>query len=161
VNIVIPPSFRQIRAAVPFDRVSLGYTTVHLHPFAELSAAQQGYGIVPEGDETDWDPAWVVIGYEDCTGDPIFIDTDDEDFPVYTAAHGMGEWSAHLIAFSFRHLIDILEQVRRIARGRETPVALERNPIPEAEREEVLSFIRRNNPDISMTFWEVWLQPPE
>ena len=55
---------------------SLGYTTVHLHPVAELPAAQQGYGIVPEGVDTDWLPEWLVIGYEDCTGDPIFIDTD-------------------------------------------------------------------------------------
>ena len=116
---------------------------------------------MPDGNETDWDSAWVVIGYEGCAGDPIFIDTDDEEFPVYTAAHGMGEWSPELIAFSFRHFIEILQQVQRVARGRETPVALERNPISEAEREEILSFIRRNNPDISSTFWEVWLEPPE
>lgn len=63
VNIIIPPSYRQLRSAAPFDSVSLGYTTLHLHPFAELSAAQQGYGIVSDGDETDWDSAWVVIGY--------------------------------------------------------------------------------------------------
>lgn len=150
-----------MRAGVPFDRVSLGYTTVYLHPFAELPAAQQGYGSVPDGDETDWDSAWVVIGCEDCTGDPIFIDTDDEDFPVYTAEQDTGEWSAHLIAFSFGHFIEILQEVRRIARGRETPVALERNPISETERGEVLSFIRRNNPDIYMTFWELWLGEPE
>lgn len=89
------------------------------------------------------------------------IDTDDGDFPVYTAAHGMSEWSPHLIAFSFRHFLDILHQVRRVARGRETPVALERNPISDAEREEVFSYICRNNPDISMDFWEVFLEQPE
>ncbi len=92
---------------------------------------------------------------------PIFIDTNDEDFPVYTAAHGMGEWSAQLIAFSFRHFIDILQQVRRVSRGRGTPVALKSNPISDSEREAVLSFIRRNNPDVDMTFWKVWLGPPE
>ena len=73
----------------------------------------------------------------------------------------MGEWSARLIAYSFRHFVEILQQVQLVARGRETPVALERNPISEVEREEVLSFIRRHNPDIAMTFWEIWLEPPE
>jgi len=149
-----------MRAAVPFDSVSLGYTAVHLHPANAVADAQQGYGVVPDG-ETDWDSAWVVIGYEDCTGDPIFIDTDDEDFPVYTATHGMGEWMPRLIAFSFRHFIDILHQVQRIARGRETPVAMARNPLSDIEREEVLSFIRLNNPDVYMTFWEVSLEQPE
>ena len=52
-----------------------------------------------------------------------------------------------------------LQQVQRFARGRETPVALERNPITQAESDEILSSIRRNNPDIPMTFWEVWLEP--
>ena len=150
-----------MRERVPFDNVFLGYASVQLHQFDELPAAQQGYGVVPDGDETDWDPAWVVIGNEGCTGDPIFIDTEDEEFPVYTAAHGMGTWSSELIAFSFHHFVEILEQFRRVARGRENPMALERNPISEAERDEVLGFIRRNNPDISMSFWEVWLERPE
>ncbi len=161
MKIAIPPAYRQMRDAVPFETVSLGYTTIHLHPFRSLPGAQQGYGVVPEGDETDWDPAWVVIAYEDLAGDLIFIDTEDEDFPVYTAAHGMGEWSPELIAFSFRHFIEILQQVRCVARGRETPVALEQRPITEEEREEVFSFIRQHNPDVSMRFWETLLESRE
>lgn len=123
-----------------------------------LPEAQRGYGIVPEGDETDWDPAWVVIGSEDLCGDPIFIDTDDEDFPVYTAAHGEGEWRPRLIAFSFAHFIQALDHLGRFRGGHSSPVELERQPITEAERESLLSFIRRNNPDVDMTFWETWLE---
>ena len=77
------------------------------------------------------------------------------------AAHGMGAWSPQLIAFSFRHFVEALQQVRRIAHGRETPVALEGNPLPEAEREAVLSFIRTHNPDADLSFWEGWLAAPE
>lgn len=161
MNIVIPPSYRAMRAAVPFDSVSFGYTTVTLHPFTALPEAQQGYGIVPEGQNTDWRPEWVVIGDEDLTGDPLFIDTEDEGFPVHTAAHGMGAWSSRLVAISFSHLVEALQLVSRAARGRETPVALEGNPLPEAEREAVLSSIRTNNPGADLSFWEVWLAPPE
>jgi hypothetical protein len=85
-----------MRTAVPFDSVSIGYASIHLAPVAELAAAQQGYSVIPEGNEIDWCDEWVVIGREGMCGDPIFIDTDDDDYPVYTAAHGMGEWSPHL-----------------------------------------------------------------
>jgi hypothetical protein len=89
MSVTIPDQYKQLRAAVPFDSVSIGYASIHLAPAAELKAAQQGYSIVPEGDETDWRDEWVVIGYEGMCGDPIFIDTDVDDYPVYTAAHGM------------------------------------------------------------------------
>jgi len=162
MNIVIPSSYQQMRAALLLDRVSFGCMGVELYPVGKLPLAQRGYGVLPYVDEdSEWDPAWVVIGCEDLTGDPIFIDTEDEDFPIYTAEHGAGRWSPQLIAFSFQHFIAILRQVQRLARGRENPVALERNPISEAEREEVLAFIRRNNPDVSMDFWEFWLETPE
>ena len=37
----------------------------------------------------------LVIGYdEEIGGDPLFIDIANEDYPVFTAEHGMGEWDA-------------------------------------------------------------------
>jgi hypothetical protein len=118
-----------------------------------LEAAQQGYSVVPEGDETDWREEWVVIGHEEMCGDPLFIDTDDDDYPVYTATHGMGEWSPRLIAFTFRHFVQILEQLQVLARGRSNPVELERRPITDQERESFLDFIRRESPDVEFAFW--------
>lgn len=34
---------------------------------------------------------------EDQTGDPIFIDAADDQFPVYTAMHGEGDWESDKI----------------------------------------------------------------
>jgi hypothetical protein len=154
MSVTIPDRYKKLRAAVPFDNVSIGYASIHLAPVAELEAAQQGYSIVPEGSETDWHDEWVVIGHEGMQGDPIFIDTDDDDYPVYTAAHGMGEWSPQLIAFTFRHFVQILQQLQVMARGRSNPVELERHPITDDERESFIEFIRRDSPDVDFTFWE-------
>ena len=153
MSVAIPDAYRQMRARVPFDSVEIGYASIHLAPVPELEAAQQGYSIVPGG-ETDWKDEWVVIGYEGLCGDPIFIDTDDDEYPVYTAAHGMGEWSPRLIAFTFRHFVQILEQLQVLARGRSNPVELEGNPITDEEREAFMEIIRRDSPDIDFTFWE-------
>ena len=157
MSVTIPDRYRQMRARVPFDSVSIGYATIHLAPVRELEGTQQGYSIVPDG-ETDWKDEWVVIGYEDLCGDPIFIDTDVDDYPVYTAAHGMGEWNPQLIAFTFRHFVQILQQLQVLARGRSNPVELERRPITDQERESFLEFIRRDSPDIDFTFWETILE---
>jgi hypothetical protein len=154
MSVIIPDRYRQLRATVPFDSVSMGYASIHLTPVAELEAAQQGYSVIPEGDETDWQDEWVVIGYEGLCGDPIFIDTSDEDFPVCTAAHGMGEWSPQLIASSFRHFIQILERLQVLARGRANPVEMERHPITDEEGEAFTEFITRGSPDADLDFWQ-------
>jgi hypothetical protein len=154
MSIEIPEQYRRARAAVPFDGVSLGFDSVDLAPAGELDAAQLGYGIVPEGHETDWQPHWVVIGHEGRCGDPIFIDTSDELFPVYTAAHGMGEWDPELIASSFQNLVQILQRFQTLARGRENPMLLGKNPLSDTDRDEFLEWIESENPDSDSDFWD-------
>ena len=66
----------------------------------------------------------------------------------------MGEWSPRLIAFTFRHFVQILQQLQVLARGRSNPVELEGNPITDDERDAFMEFIRRDSPDIDFRFWE-------
>jgi hypothetical protein len=72
----------------------------------------------------DWRGHWVIIGYAEQCGDPIFIDKSAANFPVYTAVHGEGSWSPEQIAASLDGFSKALSTVARIARGRESPVAL-------------------------------------
>jgi hypothetical protein len=150
----IPDRYKQLRAGVPFDGVSIGYGSVDLAPVIQLEAMQQGYSIVPAGQETDWHAEWVVIGTDGLCGDPIFIDTSIEGYPVYTAAHGMGEWSPQLIASSFQHFVQILERLQALARGRATPVQMDEHPLSNKERDAFIDSIRRDNSDVDVTFWE-------
>jgi hypothetical protein len=154
MKIRIPARYRQARAAVPFDSVSIGYDSVELIPLVELEAAQRGYGVIPDGEETDWQPEWLVIGHEGRCGDPIFIDTSNDEFLVYTAAHGMGEWDPNLLASSFDHFVQILTRLQSLADGREDPMKLDKNPLTESERKSFLDFIDSGSPDVDSSFWE-------
>jgi hypothetical protein len=147
--------YREARAGVDIEAVAMGYRTVRLLPLDELQEAQAGYA--GEG----WFDDWLVIATEDELGDPIFADLGSSDLYVSTAMHGVGQWEPVRIADSFSGFVASLRCVAAVAEGREYPVALEDNPLPESEAESVLSEIRRLNPRSDMEFWESWLALPE
>jgi hypothetical protein len=143
--------------------VSYGYEKVYIHRSAALESAQVGYSVRATGEsltgdrDGDWHRNWVVIGYEELCGDPIFIDTSREGFPVYTAMHGTGRWDAQPIAVSLEAFDLALKAIARIAIGREHPGVLAQNPLPASEKDATISAIRRANPGIDLEFWEVIL----
>ena len=153
MRVNIPEQFSQLRGAAPVDHVSIGCGGIRLVPVAELQAAQRGYGDV-EGQDTDWQPGWAVIGHEELCGDPVFIDTEDDDYPVYTAEHGAGTWSPRLIAFTFRHFMQILQRLHDVSRQRSNPVELKRHSISHDERTSFMQFIRRDSPQVDFSFWD-------
>jgi hypothetical protein len=137
------------------SEVSLGAETIRLYRAPGLQALQIGYSVSPNGEpltsddkQGDWAKEWVVIGYEESNGDPIFIDTSKEGFPVYTAIHGEGEWNAKQIAVSLEGFGHVLSIVADVARGREHPVALENNPLAQSGKEITLASIPTNT-----SFW--------
>ena len=157
MSVSIPEQFKQLRGAAGLDRVSIGYGSIELVPLIEISSAQQGY-VDRSGEGGGWQPEWLVIGHEGLCGDPLFIDTDDDDLPVYTAEHGTGAWQPRLIAFSFRHFGQILERLKHLSHGRSNPVEFERHPISAGERVSFMQFIRRDSPDVDFGFWESLLE---
>ncbi len=84
---------------LPFHEVTIGYTTIYLFAEIELSEGQKGYSIDPNGKslvgekDGDWKNSWLVIGFEELCGDPIFVDLDLEHLPVFTTGHGIGSWN--------------------------------------------------------------------
>src|SRR2546425_11908202 len=129
-----------IRNAIPLEKVSLGYRTVLLFPVAALEEAQLGYSVGNAGEilagenEGDWKSNWLVIGMEDLIGDPIFVDLNNQELPVFTAAHGEGAWNPKLIASSFEVFIKVMEEIERISDMRRNPVQLMRNQLSDVER---------------------------
>jgi len=161
MSVIVPARYKQLRSATELDALSIGYSSIHLASVPELDAAQQDYGVLSEGEASEWRAEWTVIGHEGRCGDPIFIDTDDEDYPVYTAEHGMGEWNPRLIAFTFSHFVQILQRLQALAHDRDNPVRLKRHPITDSERVSFIEFIRSQSPDIDFEFWETMLETPE
>src|SRR3954470_17780455 len=90
--------YEHFLSSLPSRSIALAGMTVHVYSGAELDDAQLGYGVDPNGDslvgeqEGDWRSGWLVIGYEDFTGDPILVDRDRSELPVYAAPHGQGAW---------------------------------------------------------------------
>jgi hypothetical protein len=157
-------AYHELRSQTDIDEVSFGYATVTLHAVDELDDAQIGYAVDPAGnplvgrDAGDWQESWLVIGHEDLVGDPLFVDLSGAGFPVYTAAHGEGSWEANRVADSFSGLVSALRSVSSVAEGRDNPVALEGNPLPEDQRTRVLDEIAGANPSSSLEFWAAWLE---
>jgi hypothetical protein len=140
--------------------VAFGTGGVEVIAAEEIQQAQSGYSVGPDGrsltgtGEGDWQPSWLVIAYETLCGDPIFIDLAQPGMPVHTAMHGMGEWWPGRIADSAASFFHALDRVRGVAVGREHPVGLAGNPLPESERRAVLREIAAMNPLSDAGFWE-------
>lgn len=68
--------------------------TIELFNSEEIEEGQLGYSFDEEGqslvgnEEGDWKEGWIVIGIDSYLGDPIFVDSNDENCPVYTARWG-------------------------------------------------------------------------
>jgi hypothetical protein len=78
---------------------------IHLFSRNEFKEGQLGYRVDEEGnnliiDDSDWKESWYVIGYEELFGDPIIVDIQDSNFPIFTIAHD-GEWIPQYLANSF------------------------------------------------------------
>jgi hypothetical protein len=144
-------------------KVSFGCATIHVYRPSELKVGQVGYSISPTGEslvgdkDGDWRSTWLVIGYDETCGDPIFIDRSKEEYPVYTAMIGKGRWDAVPIAVSLQAFGRALSAIAAVAEGRENPVALEQTPLPESEKDRVLAAIRQHNPQIGLDFWQILL----
>jgi hypothetical protein len=140
------------REAVSLDEIALGYRTVRLLRPDELAPAQEGY----QGE--GWPADWLVVATEDELGDPIFTDLSIEQLPVFTAPHGQGDWEPVQLADSFDGFVAALAEVASISTGRDHPVGLEENPVPDAERKQILGRIRAANPHSDYEFWRSWFE---
>lgn len=149
---------------MPFTRISLGWRTVILFDEHEIDEAQVGYRRTSSGRNLtsstpgSWQPTWLVIGIDDELGDPLFIDLADVRLPVYTCAHGAGSWEPVQIADSFEAFVRAAQRIAVLSHGRESPRALDDNPLDPADVERVLSDIACENRASSLEFWESWLE---
>jgi hypothetical protein len=161
---IMPNAYRQFRDEVPFDEINFGFSGIELFPLEAIESEQVGYSIDPTGkslctgEPGSWESAWIVIGRDSCLGDPIILDSASPGYTVLTSAHGEGEWDLSPISVSLSAFQVSLQVVAQIASGRESPMALENNPLPDELRDAALSSISAVNPGIDLYFWELFLE---
>jgi hypothetical protein len=160
----IPPQYAPWLAALGFHEIGFDVGGLKLFTPEELEEHQVGYSRSREGKSLcdgrpgAWQPEWLVIGYETGLGDPIFIDTSVPALPVLTAMHGAGSWEPETISLSLQDFATALRAFQEVSVGRESPVALERNPLSSEERARALQRIAGAQGDeIDMGFWELLL----
>ncbi len=151
-------------AQVPFREVSLGYRIVTLFDENNINKGQIGYSRTSEGDDLtgtepgDWRSSWLVIGYDDRTGNPIFIDTSKSAFPVLIAVQGEKYWNPKLIATSLDGFIQGLLVIHDISEGRKIPSEIDSNPIPADIASDLLDRISVLTNTDDLSFWESWIE---
>jgi hypothetical protein len=154
---------KDILEAIGTKEIRLGYTAVFLIEFAGVEKNKAGFSLPPGengqlgNQRGSWPKHWLLIGREDGYQDPIFIDTSRKEFPVFTAMCGEGEWIAERIAASLEAFAASLRQILLLAKGRECPISLMKNPLSTEARQRGLEEIRRLNPGVPIDFWERWL----
>lgn len=147
--------------------VSIGYTGIELFGPNEIDENQVGYSVSGDGksligtSEGDWRKEWIVIGRELCCGDPIFIDASEPELPVYTAMHGEGDWMPNLISSSYNGLLKIIEQLRKVAAGREDPDSMEAHPMTQKEYDAFLAKTAKLGGLDDCFFWALMVSDEE
>lgn len=110
----IPPLLKSLIDGIPVMHEAF---EIEFADTSRLEDMQLGYGVDVTGlilagtGEGDWRAEWLVFGYD--YGDPVFVDTREEDrgFPVYTAEHGTGSWEPEEIAVSLAAFTQILRDL--------------------------------------------------
>ena len=142
--------------------VSLGYRELAFVSHQELDGGQIGYRIDADGNslmsgsDGDWQENWWVIATDEL-GDPIFVDLNSDNLPVFTAAHGEGSWEELLIANSLSGFTEILSTLYKTSIGRTDPVKFEKKPLMEVEKRELLEIIQMHTPDNQAEYWNIFL----
>ena len=122
---------------------------------SEIEQEQIGYA------GQNWNAHWLVVARESACGDPVFVDTEQDHLPVFTAMHGMGYWKPEMIAKSWASFIEAVEFIRPFTRGREHPVDLETHPFSLSERDAIRLGLEHVLGQRVPDFWEPYYEDGE
>jgi|AMWB02.1.fsa_nt_gi hypothetical protein len=145
------------------EDISIGYNNLDFCNPDSLDSFQIGYSVDPNGNSLvtgqfgDWEEGWIVIG-NDGLGDPIFIDCSSKDLTVFTSQHGEGNWEPTVIADSLDNFRTITKDLKLLSIDRESPVALENNPIQMSDKENFINKISAVNKKSEIWFWELFME---
>jgi hypothetical protein len=145
------------------ENISLGYSEINIFTLENIEKQQVGYSVNENGKSLvgnksgDWKKNWIVIA-TDNMDDPIFVDIENQNLPVFIAEHGNGDWEENYIAISIENFSRILNDLQQLSIKRANPVQIEENPISETELEMFLSKTKDENKGMDVEYWEIFLE---
>ena len=145
------------------EDISIGYSEINIFKLENIEKKQIGYSVSENGkslvgkNNGDWKKNWIVIA-TDNIDDPIFVDIEKLNLPVFTSEHGNGEWEESCIAISIENFSQILYNLKQLSIERENPIRIETNPISETEIDNFLSKTKNDNKGMDIEYWEIFLE---
>ena len=123
---------------------------------------QTGFSVDREGnplfgfDEGDWQEGWYVLGIDQSCVDPIFIDLNDPDLPIYTAMTGMGDWEEKLISENYESFLNALSLVAGLKKRYGSS-----DNVPDEEAQAFMLEIQRTVGEADLYYWGMYIQLEE
>jgi hypothetical protein len=143
--------------------ISLGCSEINFCTAESIEDEQTGYSIDTDGNtlmkcnDGDWLKQWIVVA-TDQLGDPIIVDTQLPNCPVFSAIHGEGKWETFLIANSLANFKKIIGLIKQVSKNRTTPVEIENNPITKEELNRVIDAIFKIDTGAGISFWKSFME---
>ena len=162
---MVPREYSHWIESFSHREINFGYGGLKLFAPEEIEEGQVGYSRSAEGASFcdgmpgSWKSEWIVIGLDTLVGDPIILDTSSSVLPVMTAAQGEESWDPDLISASLSAFDKAMKMIQRLSVGRENPVELEKNPLPDEGKARALEAIRAlNGNEAGLEFWKLMLE---
>jgi len=137
------------------ENITIECSTIEFFSLNNLRDEQVGYRFNHFGKSLigtkkgDWKKSWFAIGY-DGLGDPIFVDFDNPNLPVFTSMHGEGEWIETYIAISLDNFRIILNDLKKLKQEEKTGIS-------KTEIDIFLEKTKIENKYMDVEYWELFL----
>lgn len=135
-----PQGFAVVKGDEDFAKAQIGFSIDEVG--TDLSGNGQG----------DWQPFWQVIALDTELGDPYFVDTSDDMYPVYTAMQGDAGWEFLPVATSMSSFFNCLSLLSKCGEQQSPLFVPDETTIIEKSVIEALqlSLIKESN---AVAFW--------
>jgi len=139
----------------------------HITSLDELTAAQLGFGtnaseqlVVNEStaeSKGSWQASWQVFARDTELGDPYFVDTSQDELPVYTGFLGDEGWEQTLVAQSIEQYITCMQVLSNCGAQMQAQFIPDQSSIVDAD---MLAKLQQELCDISGAeqFWQFFIQ---
>ncbi|MBG6188461.1 hypothetical protein [Flavobacterium sp. CAN_S2] len=137
------------------EGITIKYSSIEFFKPNNLKEAQIGYRFNHLGksllgkNKGEWKKSWVAIGY-DSIGDPIFVDFEKPNLPVFTSEHDEGEWIEKYIAISLENFNRILNDLKKLKQKVD-------NEISKSEINAFLEKTKMENKYMEVDYWKIFL----
>lgn len=142
------------RFILEVEDITIEYSSIEFFKLDNLKDGQIGYRFNHIGksligtEKGDWKNSWIAIGY-DGIGDPIFIDFEKPNLPVFTSIHDEGEWNEIYISISLNNFRIILNDLRKLK---------EKRSISKTDKKLFLEKTTIENKYMDVDYWKMFFE---